>query len=115
VLLTLGLGLGLVLRRPRNGADPVVVAIDDQARTRNAEAMAAAALLGVAGSLVACSLLAAMAALEPFLWLALALVVAAFCALLACTWAISVLLVPGRGMPVQSVPSSGATAMGSVL
>lgn len=115
VLLTLGLGLGLVLRRPRNGADPVVVAIDDQARTRNAEAMAAAALLGVAGSLLACSLLAAMMVLEPFPWLALALVVSALCALLACTWAISVLLVPGRGMPVRSTPASGATAMGSVL
>ncbi|GAB2476881.1 hypothetical protein GCM10027030_08860 [Luteococcus sediminum] len=115
VLLVLVLGLGLVLRRPRNGADPVVVAIDDQARMRNAEAMTAAALLGVAGSLLACSLLAAMMVLEPFPWLALALVVSALCALLACTWAISVLLVPGRGMPVRSTPASGATAMGSVL
>lgn len=114
VLLVLVLGLGLVLRRPRNGADPVVVAIDDQARTRNAEAMAAAALLGVAGSLLACSLLAAMALLEAFPWLGLALVVAGFCALLACTWAISVLLVPGRGTPVQSTPVPGTATVGSV-
>ena len=92
-LVMLALGIVITLRRPRNGADPVVVAVDDAARRETIEAMIAAATAGVAGSLVFCSVLSLRASLW---WL-----IASVTGVVACAWAFSVLLVPGRGKLVR--------------
>lgn len=100
LLLVLAVGLMLVLRRPRNGADPVVVAVDDQVRARNAEAMVATAVLGVAGSLAPCALLASGPPMGIQPGIAVALIALTFAALAVGAWAAAVLLVPGRGEKV---------------
>ncbi|MCT1458107.1 hypothetical protein M3G03_00865 [Aestuariimicrobium sp. p3-SID1156] len=92
-LVMLALGIVITLRRPRNGADPVVVAVDDAARRETIEAMIAAVTAGVAGTLVFCSLLSIRGSLW---WL-----VASVTGVVACAWAFSVLLVPGRGKLVR--------------
>lgn len=92
-LVALVIGIVITLRRPRNGADPVVVAVDDAARRETIEAMIAAVTAGVAGTLVFCSLLSIRGSLW---WL-----VASVTGVVACAWAFSVLLVPGRGKLVR--------------
>lgn len=97
MLLLAAVGLLLVLHRPRNGADPVVVAVDDQVRARTAEALAATCVVGVAGSLVPAALLAGFAVLHRSVLAGGALLALCFVSLAVLAWALAALLVPGRG------------------
>ncbi|MGO4957591.1 hypothetical protein ACTQ49_10035 [Luteococcus sp. Sow4_B9] len=97
------LGVWLATTRPRNGADPAVVAVDDQTRRLSVEAMVAALQIGVGGSLAACATLAAFAIGDHLTEMAWLLVGAALFALAAATWALTMLLAPGRRFPAPRV------------
>lgn len=56
--------LFLVVRRPRNGAEAVLVVVDDAIRRQAASAVVAAALLGLAGSLTGIALTAGPSLLQ---------------------------------------------------
>ncbi|GAA1390696.1 hypothetical protein [Luteococcus peritonei] len=96
-LLLTAAGLAMALLRPRNGADPVVVAVDDQVRTRSMEGLVGSGLVAVAGSLACAALMAGLAAFQ-YSPLAGSLLLALCCAsLVTLSWALAVVLVPGRG------------------
>ncbi|MDN5564381.1 MAG: hypothetical protein L0G49_11535 [Luteococcus sp.] len=101
-------GIALVTLRPRNGADPVVVAVDDGTRHRSLEAILASAMVGLLGTFVFLLIGASTGAAQILLgrdWdsrldlLGLALVAGAM-ALGA--WAGSLVLVPGRAREVPA-------------
>lgn len=101
LVVLLVLGLALVVSRPRNGADATVVAVDDDARRRSADAMIATVTLGICGLLLFSSLSAA-GALEAFTSGGRAAALAmATVATLGGGWAAATIAVPGRAEKVR--------------
>lgn len=85
----------LALARPRNGADPAVVRVDEVVRFRGVEGAVAAGVLAVAGSLfVVATMLAAVLALE-WVWASVLFLVVLLAALALVGWAVAALTVPG--------------------
>lgn len=106
-------GIVVTLRRPRNGADPVVVQVDDDARRHSSEAFVACLALAVFGCLFM-ALLTSGSALQLFVtpprtpggefgsrYTAWAVGMVTSILLLLGTWALAVLLVPGTTREVH--------------
>lgn len=112
LVLTCLAGTVMTVRRPRNGADPVVVAVDDDARRRSAASLAGCLVAGVSATAALCLLtatngLASLAGRSPDLVNGavdgrvetMALLGGLVCLTVA-AWAASVVLVPGSPRPV---------------
>ena len=97
LLLVCLVALLVVVLRPRNGADPAVVTVDDTVRRRNAESVVATMLLGGAGAVAPVAVMMAVAVGEQSRAAAVGLLIVGAVAILAGGWAGAVLLVPGGG------------------
>jgi hypothetical protein len=126
VVLFAGLAVWVTVRRPRNGADPEVVRVDDVVRRRSVESVVSSVGIAVCGSLAGVGVIAgaplatsganhAPVALQVAGWVVLA---AGLSSLVLLVWCVVVLLLPGAGMdaggrPVrESEPGGTAGAAG---
>ncbi|MFD2082528.1 hypothetical protein SAMN05421678_10226 [Actinopolymorpha cephalotaxi] len=103
VLLLAGIAVGVTVRRPRNGASPEIVAVDDVVRRRSVESALAAVGVAFTGSLAGTALLSGVrlaglgpdrgpVALQVAGWV---LLLAGLAALVCLVWCLVVLLLPG--------------------
>ena len=105
VVLLAGLAVRVTVRRPRNGASPEIVAVDNVVRRRSVESVLAAVGVAISGSLAGTALLAGgrlaglgpnrgPVALQVTGWFVL---LAGLAALVGLVWCLVVLLLPGAG------------------
>jgi len=113
VLLLAGIALLVIVRRPRNGADPALVKLDNVIRRRSAESVVAAVGIATAGSLAGLGLIAGPRLIaQQNLSLGLdiagwAITAAAAASIVLTVWCAIILMLPGAGPEPKHERSQG--------